>query len=179
VIARFLLAIGLAILMVVSGTTSYIYLSTRQSKAVAAPQKPPIRRPARSSSPCQHIYLAQSGALYSSARAFPPADAGGWMTMPALYPDGSQPWCGQTGPFSDVYVLTRFGKVTGLLTDNQAAPRSRWDRAQNAWSFYPRLSPDSHTLFMSYDGPKLRATPTSTWSCRCGACLFGPDSQWP
>jgi hypothetical protein len=38
VIARFLLAIGLSILMVVSGTTSYLYLAARHSKAVAAPQ---------------------------------------------------------------------------------------------------------------------------------------------
>jgi len=156
-IARFLLAIGLAILMVVSGTTSYIYLSTRQSKAVAAPQKPtdPTPRPQQFTLPGT-IYLAQSGALYSfsAGRFHQLTPEAGW-TMPALYPDGSQLVAVKRSPFfSDVYVLTRFGKVTGLLTDNQAAPRSRWDPGANAWSFYPRLSPDSHTLFMSYDGPK-------------------------
>jgi len=54
----------------------------------------------------------------------------------------------------DVYSLTRFGNVINQLTSNQAAPRSRWDTGANAWSFYPRLSADQRTLFMSYDGPK-------------------------
>jgi hypothetical protein len=156
-ITRFLLAIGLAILMVVSGTTSYIYLSTRQSKAVAAPQKPtdPTPRAQQFTLPGT-MYLAQSGALYSfsAGRFHQLTPEAGW-TMPALYPDGSQLLAVKRSPFfSDVYVLTRFGKVTGLLTDNQAAPRNRWDPGANAWSFYPRLSPDARTLFMSYDGPK-------------------------
>jgi hypothetical protein len=143
--------------MVVSGTTSYLYLAARHSKAVAAPQKPtdPTPRAQQFTLPGT-IYLAQSGAIYSfsAGRFHQLTPEAGW-TQPALYPDGSQLLAVKRSPFfSDVYVLTRFGKVTGLLTDNQAAPRNRWDPGANAWSFYPRLSPDQRTLFMSYDGPK-------------------------
>jgi hypothetical protein len=155
-IAKFLLAIGLAVLMVVSGTTSYIYLSTRQSKAVAAPQKPTITPRAKQVTLPGTIYLVQSGALYSFSvgRFHQLTPEAGW-TMPALYPDGSQLLAVKRSAFySDVYVLSRFGNVTGTLTNNQAAPRNRWDPGANAWSFYPRLSPDQRTLFMSYDGPK-------------------------
>jgi len=156
-ITRFLLAVGLAILMVVSGTTSYVYLSSRQSKAVAAPQKPtdPTPRAQQLTLPGT-IYLAQSGALYSfSAGRFHQLTAEAGWTQPALFPDGSQLLAvKRSGLFSDVYVLTRFGNVTNQLTSNQAPVRSRWDTGANAWSFYPRLSPDQGTLYMSYDGPK-------------------------
>ena len=84
-IARFLLAIGLAVLMVVSGTTSYVYLSSRQSKAVAAPQKPTDPTPrARQFTLPGTIYLAQSGALYSfsAGRFHQLTPEAGW-TQPA------------------------------------------------------------------------------------------------
>ena len=60
----------------------------------------------------------------------------------------------RSGFFSDVYELTPYGTVVSQLTNNAASPRNSWDTGANAWSFYPRLSPDQRTLWMSYDGPK-------------------------
>jgi hypothetical protein len=157
-IPRFLLAAGLAILMVVSGVTSYIYIGSRQSKAVAAPQNP-IAAPTRTQAFTLPgtIYLAQSGALYSLSvgRFHQLTPEAGWM-QPALSPDGlSLLAVKRSVMFSDVYLLTRFGNVTAQLTNNVAPARDRWDTGANTWSFYPRLSPDQRTLWMSYDGPKF------------------------
>ena len=156
-IPRFLLAVGLAVLMVVSGVTSYVYLGSRQSRVAAPVQKPPTvtPRPQAFSLPGT-LYLAQSGALYSfsAGRFHQLTSEDGWM-QPALYPDGSALLAvKRNGFFSDVYKLTRFGEVVSQLTNNQAAPRYRWDPGANTWSFYPRLSPDGGTLLMSYEGPK-------------------------
>jgi hypothetical protein len=156
-IPRFLLAAGLAILMVVSGATSYLYIGSRQSKSVAPPQKPISATPrAQSFTLPGTIYLAQSGALYSfsAGRFHQLTPEEGWM-QPALYPDGNNLLAvKRSAMYSDVYTLTRFGNVTGQLTNNIAPPRDRWDTGANTWSFYPRLSQDQRTLWMSYDGPK-------------------------
>lgn len=156
-IPRFLLAVGLAVLMVVSGLTSYMYLSSRQSKAAAPPEKPVSATPRPQAFYLSGtIYLAQSGALYSlnAGRFHQLTGEEGW-TQPAIYPDGSALLAvKRSGRFSDVYALTRLGQVGGRFTYNEALARDRWDTGANAWSFYPRLSPDQRTLFMSYDGPK-------------------------
>jgi hypothetical protein len=158
VIARFLLAGGLAILMVVTGVTSYVYMGSRQSKVAAPVEKPPTATPKPQAFTLPGtLYLAQSGALYSlsAGRFHQLTGEEGWM-QPALYPDGSAMVAVKRGGFfSDVYLLSRLGQVTGKLTNNEAAPRDRWDTGANAWSFYPRLSPDQRTLWMSYDGPKV------------------------
>jgi Tol biopolymer transport system component len=154
---RFLLAAGLAVLMVVSGVTSYVYLGTRQSRVAVVPQKPPAATPKpQAFSPPGTLYLVQSGAIYSYSagrfHALTPEE--NWM-QPSAYPDGTGLIAVKRfGGHSDVYLLTRLGQVNLRLTDNQAAPRDRWDTGANAWSFYPRLSPDQHTFYMSYDGPK-------------------------
>jgi hypothetical protein len=157
VISKFLLAAGLAILMAISGLTSYVYLGSRQSKVVAAPQKPTAATPrAQVYTLPGTIYLAQSGALYSfsAGRFHQLTPEVGW-TQPALYPDGSHLLAVKRTPFfSDVYVLTTYGGVVNQLTNNVAPPRGTWDSGANAWSFYPRLSADQQTLWMSYDGPK-------------------------
>jgi len=44
-IARFLLAVGLAVVMVVTGVTSYVYIGSRQTKVAAPIQKPPTATP--------------------------------------------------------------------------------------------------------------------------------------
>jgi len=156
-IARFLLALGLAVLMVVTGVTSYVYMGSRQSKVVAPVLKPPTvtPRPQAFSLPGT-LYLAQSGALYSfSAGRFHQLTAEEDWMQPALFPDGSAMLAvKRSGFYSDVYTLTRLGQVVRQLTNNQAAPRDRWDTGANAWSFYPRLSADQATVWMSYDGPK-------------------------
>jgi hypothetical protein len=157
-ISRFLLAIGLAIVMAATSLSSYVYLSNRQSNVAAPPQKPTAATPrAQAFSLPGTIYLAQAGALYSfsAGRFHQLTPEAGW-TQPALYPDGSHLLAvKRSGFFSDVYVLTPYGRVIGQLTNNAASPRNAWDTGANDWSFYPRLSPDQRTLWMSYDGPKI------------------------
>jgi hypothetical protein len=158
VISKFLLAVGLAILMAVTGVSSYVYLSSRQSKTVAPPQKPTAATPrAQGFTLPGTIYLAQSGALYrfSAGRFHQLTPEAGW-TQPALYPDGSHLLAVKRSPsFSDVYVLSPYGGVISQLTSNAASARNAWDPGANSWSFYPRLSADQGTLWMSYDGPKI------------------------
>jgi hypothetical protein len=158
VISKVLLAVGLAIVMVVTSLSSYVYLSSRQSKIAAPPQKPTAATPrAQAFSLPGTIYLAQAGALYSfsAGRFHQLTPEAGW-TQPALYPDGTHLLAvKRSGFFSDVYVLTPYGNVTGQLTNNAASARNAWDPGANDWSFYPRLSPDQRTLWMSYDGPKI------------------------
>ncbi|GAC1473758.1 MAG: hypothetical protein PVS3B2_06330 [Candidatus Dormibacteraceae bacterium] len=178
-IARFLLAAGLAALMVVTAVTSYVYLGTRQSRVAAPIQKPVTATPKpQAFSPPGTIFLAQSGALYSySAGRFHALTADeGWM-QPALFPDGSALVAvKRSGYFSDVYTLNRLGQVVSQLTNNQASPRERWDTGANAWSFYPRLSPDQRTLWMSYDGPKAAgngyfAVDMAVWAVPVGGTI--------
>ena len=157
-ILKFLLAVGLAVVMLVTSVSSFMYLSSRQSKIAAPPQKPTAATPrAQAFALPGTIYLAQAGALYSfsAGRFHQLTPEAGW-TQPALYPDGSHLLAVKRSPsFSDVYVLTTYGNVVSQLTSNAAAPRNAWDSGANDWSFYPRLSPDQRTLWMSYDGPKI------------------------
>ncbi|HXJ49046.1 MAG TPA: hypothetical protein VNF91_07755, partial [Candidatus Acidoferrum sp.] len=157
-ISKFLLALGLAIVMAVTGVSSYVYLGSRQSKVAAPVQKPTAATPrAQAFTLPGTIYLAQAGALYSfSAGRFHQLTGEVGWTQPALYPDGSHLIAVKRSPsFSDVYVLSLYGAVTAQLTSNAAAPRNAWDTGANAWSFYPRVSQDQRTLWMSYDGPKI------------------------
>jgi hypothetical protein len=179
VISKFLLAVGLAILMVVSGTTSYIYVGSRQSKVVTPPQKPIAATPrAQAFSLPGTIYIAQAGALYSfsAGRFHQLTPEAGW-TQPALSPDGNTLIAvKRDAMFSDVYRLSRYGGVTAQLTNNAAPARSSWDTGANAWSFYPRLSPDQGTLWMSYDGPKFAGNgyfdvDMSVWAVPVGAAI--------
>ena len=147
-ISKFLLAVGLAIVMSVTGVSSYMYLGSRQSKTVAPPQKPTAATPRAQAYPLSGtIYLAQAGALYSfsAGRFHQLTPEVGW-TQPALYPDGSHLLAvKRSGFYSDVYELTPYGGVVAQLTNNAASPRNSWDTGANAWSFYPRLSPDQRT----------------------------------
>jgi hypothetical protein len=157
-ISRFLLAVGLAALMVVTGVGSYMYLQGHQSKIAVPPQKPTQASP--------HpdvfflpgtLYFAQAGALYSfnAGRFHQLTPEDGWM-QPSLYPDGSGLLAVRRNAFySDVYELTRFGSLVTQLTNNAATGYCRADPGTNRWSFYPRLSPDQRTIWMSYDGPKF------------------------
>jgi hypothetical protein len=157
-IAKFLLGVGLAILMLVTGFSSYVYLGSRQSKVAIAVQKPTAATPRALAFVLPGtIYLAQSGALYSfSAGRFHQLTAEVGWTQPALYPDNSHLLAvKRSGFFSDVYELTPYGAVVAQLTNNAASPRNSWDTGANAWSFYPKLSGDQRSLYMSYDGPKI------------------------
>ena len=88
VISRVVLAVGLAVLMVVSACRSYVYLGSRQSKVAA----PPSSRPPRSPRP-QRVHLP--GTLYPhpggsdlqpQRGAVPPADAGGRLDAAGAIP---------------------------------------------------------------------------------------------
>jgi hypothetical protein len=174
VIPRVILGAFLAALMVVTGVATYLYLGSRQSKLAALPQKP------TSASPSPHafvlpgtLYLAQSGALYSlsAGRFHQLTQEQGWM-QPALTPDGVNLLAVQRAAFhSDVFLLTRFGRPLRQLTANSARARS-YDTGDNHWSFYPMLTADGRTLFMSYDSPKYGyEVDLSVWSVPFGASI--------
>ena len=63
-ISRFLLALGLAALMVITGVGSYMYLGGRQSRVAVPPQKPTQASPLPDAFILPGtLYFAQSGAL--------------------------------------------------------------------------------------------------------------------
>lgn len=151
-----MLAVLLVVLMVVTGTVTYISLGSRQSRVALKPQKPtePTPRP-KAFTLSGTLYIAQGGAIYSlnAGRFHQLTPEAGW-TQPALFPDGSNLLVVKNSTlYSDVYVMNRFGTVTRQLTDNSGPPRSNNTELKH-WSYYPRLSPDQATLWMSYDEPK-------------------------
>ena len=154
-ISRWWLAAGLAVLMLVTGVSSYLYLGSRQSRVVTPPHKPTAATPrAQAFTLPGTLYLAQSGALYSlgAGKFHQLTSESGW-TQPALTPDGSRLLAVNRSPlYSDIYVLTPYGNVVSRLTNNTARGS---DTGARHWSFYPRLSLDQRTLFMSYDQPKF------------------------
>jgi Tol biopolymer transport system component len=155
VISRFLLALFLTALMLVTGVSTYLYENSRQTKLGAAPLRP------TDSTPSPHafvlpgtLYVAQSGAIYSlsNGRFHQLTNEAGWM-QPSMLPDGNLLVVRRTGFYSDIYEISRFGKLEKQLTFN-GAPRRSYDTGDNHWSFYPRVTADGRTLFMSYDEPK-------------------------
>jgi len=158
VISRFVLAVALAALMVVTGVGSYMYLERHQSRIAAPPQKPTQAPPRPNAFVLPGtLYFAQAGAIYSyNAGRFHQLTAeDGWM-QPSMTPDGNTLMTVKRGQFySDVWALTKFGTVEGKLTDNAGHGRCYGDTGANQWSFYPRLSADQKTIWMSYDGPKF------------------------
>ena len=154
-IPRLLLGLFLAVLMLITGVSTYLYIGGRQSKLAIAPLKPTAVQPAAHAFVLPGtLYMSQAGALYSlnSGRFHQLTTADGWM-MPSLTPDGNMVAVKRSGFWSDVYVLNRFGKPLRQVTFNQA-PRRSYDTGDNHWSFYPVVTPDGKTLYMSYDQPK-------------------------
>jgi hypothetical protein len=179
--SRFLLAVGLAAVMVLAGTGSYLYLDARGSKVVAPPQKPTAATPAPQSLRLPGtLYLAQAGALYSlsAGRFHQLTPEAGW-TEPSLYPNGSQLLAvKRTALYSDVYVLTRFGGVVRQVTHNNA-PAGNPDTGARHWSFYPRLAPDGRTMYMAYDEPKGGYDVVmSVWSLPVSATSIRQGRLW-
>ena len=173
-IARAILAVGLAILVVFGSTTSYLYLHSHQSRVVVPPQKPTAATPrAQAFTLPGTIYLEQSGAIYSLSigrfHQLTPED--GW-TQPSLFPDaGSLLAVRRYLMYSDVYRLTRFGNVVTQLTNNISPPRNP-DPGAYHWSFFPRLSPDGRTIWMTYDEPKYGYdVVTSVWALPYGGSM--------
>ena len=173
-ISRFLLAVSLVVLMLVTGTVTYLSLGSHQSRVALKPQKPtePTPKPRAFVLPGT-IYLSQSGAIYSlsAGRFHQLTPEGGW-TQPSLFPDGSNLLVVKnTGLYSDVYVMNRFGTMLRQVTDNSGGPRNNHTIYMH-WSFYPRLSPDQGTLWMSYDEPKYEYdTGFSIWAMPFNATI--------
>lgn len=166
-IPRLLLAVVLAVLMMFTGVTTYLYLNNHQSRVALKPQKPtqPTPRPKAFVLPGT-LYLSQSGAIYSlnAGRFHQLTPEDGW-TQPALFPDGSNLLVvHNNGWYSDVFVISRLGAYVRQVTDNSGPPRNN-DTGLKHWSFYPRLSSDQATLWMAYDEPKYQYdTGFSIWA---------------
>jgi hypothetical protein len=155
-IPRFVLTVVLALVMVVVGTSTYIYVGSKQSKIAAPPEKPTVSAPRAEALVLPGtLYLTQSGALYSvsAGRFHQLTPEAGW-TQPSISIDPTILLAVQQNAlYSNVFELTRFGRVIRQLTDN-AAPRAIQDLGANHWSFFPRESADGQTLWMTYDGLK-------------------------
>jgi hypothetical protein len=154
--SRIILGAVLVLVMLVAGPSTYLYLASKTSKAVAAPSKPTAAtpRPQAFSLPGT-MYISQDGALYSLAAGrfhqLTPED--GWM-QPSILPDGNILAVKRARFYSDIYVLSPFGAVMRKITNN-AAPTRNSGIASNHWAFYPRLSVDGKTLWLAYDQPKF------------------------
>ncbi len=155
-ISRVALGAVLVVVVLFCGTTSYLYLGTRQSKVVAPVEKPTQAAPRPSALVLPGtLYVVQQGALYSlsSGRFHQLTPEAGWA-QPSYYAGTDLLVAVKYGPYwSDVYMLNRYGAPVRQLTNN----RSRYgisDPSQDHWSFYPRLSSDGSTLWMTYDGLK-------------------------
>ena len=169
-ISRFLLAGVLALLMMFSGIGSYVYLGTRQSNLTAPAQVPTSASPSPGAFNLPGtIFLTQSGAIYSlsAGRFHQLTTVAGWTQL-APYSGSNIMAVKRSLLFSDVYVVSRLGKVLRRLTNN-TAPATNYDPSARHWSFYPRLSYNQRTLFMSYDKPKAGFdVPMSIWAIPIG-----------
>ena len=169
-ISRFLLAAGLAALMVVFGIGSYVYLGSRQSTATAPAEEPSTASPSPGAFNLPGtVFLTQGGAIYSlsAGRFHQLTPAAGWTQL-APYPGSGLLAVKRSLLYSDVYVVNRLGRVLRRLTNNSAPP-GNFDPSVRHWSFYPRLSTNRKTLFMSYDKPKFGFdVPMSIWSMPLG-----------
>lgn len=153
-ISRIVLAAALTALMVIGGSATYLVLGSRTSKIATPPQKPTSAtpRPQALTLPGT-LYLSQEGALYSlsGGRFHQLTQEVGW-TQPSLAPGGRILAVRQQPYFSDVYVLGSDGSIVKRVTSDNAPPHA--DPGENHWAFYPRVSADGRTLWLTYDKPK-------------------------
>ena len=155
--SKVVLGAALALVMLVCGPLTFLFLSGRTSKAVAPPAKPTSSSPrAQALTLPGTLYIVQDGAIYSlSEGRFHQITAEAGWTQPSLSPDGASIIAVQRHDFySDVYVLNRYGTIERRVTNNSVPPKNA-DPGSYHWSFYPRLSADGRTLWMAYDKPKF------------------------
>jgi hypothetical protein len=177
VISRFFLAGVLAILMLVSGLGSYMYLGSRQSNVAAQPKEPTAATPSPGAFNLGGtLFMTQSGAIYSlSAGRFHQLTRPAGWTQLAPYPGDNLLAVKRSLLFSDVYIVSRLGKVIRSLTHNTATGP---DTGARHWSFYPRLSYNNKTLFMSYDKPKAGFdVPMTIWSVPLGQSITSNQAR--
>jgi hypothetical protein len=173
VISRFILAAALAVLMVLSAVGSYMYLGSRQSSLAAPPKQPTTASPSPGAYKLPGtLYVTQLGAIYSlsAGRFHQLTGAAGWAQL-ADYPGGNLLAVKRFNLYSDIYELSGFGKVLKKFTNNTAPPGNE-DPAARHWAFYPHLSYNNKTLFMSYDKPKIGFdVPMSIWGMPVGKSI--------
>jgi hypothetical protein len=179
VISRAVFAAGLAVLMFVSGVGSYLYLGSRQSSVAKQPEQPTSASPTPGAFNLPGtLFMTQTGAVYSlsAGRFHQLTSAAGWTQL-APYPGDNLLAVKRSLLYSDVYVLSRLGKVVRTLTHNTAAGS---DTGSRHWSFYPRLSYNHKTLFMSYDKPKAGFdVPMTIWAVPLGQAInSGSARRW-
>jgi hypothetical protein len=181
VISRFVLAVGLAVLMVLSGVGSYMYLGSRQSNLSAPPREPTQASPSPGAFNLGGtIFLTQSGAIYSlsAGRFHELTPAAGWTQL-APYPGNNLLAVKRSLLYSDIYVVSRLGRPIRSLTHNNPEPPRNPDTGARHWSFYPRLSYNNKTLFMSYDKPKIGFdVPMSIWAVPLGGDVRKVKAPW-
>jgi len=173
VIAKVALGAFVAVVMVVVGIGSYLYLGTRQSKIAAPPEIPTAAQPSPSAFRLPGtLILEQGGALFSlsAGRFHQLTPSSGWM-QPAFMPDGNLVVARHGTFYSDIWKMSRFGQPIKQLTNNKA-PRTSYDIGDNHWAFYPRVSLDGKSIFLSYDSPKFGyEVDLSIWSMPVGGNL--------
>jgi len=154
-ISRLVLAAALAVVMVFSGTLTYIALGSRTSKVALPPAKPTEASPrAQAPSLPGTLYLSQEGAIYSlSAGRFHQLTSESGWTQPSISPNGDIVAVKRSAYYSDLYVLNPFGTVKRRITNN-SQPRNS-DTGLYHWVFYPRVSADGRTIWLAYDKPKF------------------------
>jgi hypothetical protein len=166
--------------MVVSGVGSYMYLGSRQSSVAAPAQEPSTASPSPGAFNLPGtLFLTQSGAIYSlSAGRFHQLTSQAGWTQLGLYPGNNLLAVKMSVYYSDLYVVSRLGRVIRRVTNN-TAPASNHDPSARHWSFYPRVSPNQKTLFMSYDKPKFGYdVPMSIWSMPLGGNITTQGKLW-
>jgi len=141
--------------MVVVGVGSYLYLGAQQSKIAAPPLTPTAAQPSPNAFRLPGtLVVAQGGALFSlsNGRFHQLTTLNGWM-QPSFMPNGNLLVIKRSSIYSDVWTMSRLGTPISRLTNNIAPPRS-YDTGDNHWAFYPRMTQDGRSIFLSYDSPK-------------------------
>jgi hypothetical protein len=158
--------VGLAVLMVVSAAGTYTYLGSRQSALAAVPKAPTAASPTPGAFNLPGtLFVTQGGAIYalSAGRFHQLTGAAGWTQL-SNYPGGELLAVKRSQLYSDVYIVSRFGRALKRLTYNTASAGNP-DTSKRHWAFYPRLSYNNKILFLSYDKPKIGFdVPMSIWA---------------
>jgi Tol biopolymer transport system component len=94
------------------------------------------------------MYVVQSGAIYRFQHGSFAAITGesGWM-QPSAAPGNQLVAVRRQGNSSDLFLLSSSGQTMAQLSHNSSS-RAVQD---NHWTFYPRFSPDGHSLFYDFD----------------------------
>ena len=138
----------LVLLMASFGVGVYSYLGTlKASPKVAAKAPLPNRTKPKFYLPGT-MFLAQGGSLFKLQDGrFSQIATGNW-SQPTITPDHTHLVAvSRSTSSADLFLLDLDGHIVRQLTRNG----NRSNVSYNHWSFYPRVSPDGHTLYYSWD----------------------------